>query len=105
MDLAPTNTTRCTAEMQLVNADLRDFRLKYAIEPIQEDYDFILIDCPPSLGLLSYVSLIAATHVLVPIETHFKAFEGTNELLQTVARVRVLCQPLSGNRRICSYQI
>lgn len=88
MDLAPTNTTLSTAEMQLVNADLRDFRLKYAIEPIQEEYDFILIDCPPSLGLLSYVSLVAATHVLVPIETHFKAFEGTNELLKTVARVR-----------------
>ena len=88
MDLAPTNTTLSTAEMQLVNADLRDFRLQYAIEPIQEEYDFILIDCPPSLGLLSYVSLVAATHVLVPIETHFKAFEGTNELLKTVARVR-----------------
>ncbi|MEM7553039.1 MAG: ParA family protein [Cyanobacteria bacterium P01_A01_bin.84] len=88
MDLVPTNTTLSTAEMQLVNADLRDFRLQYAIEPIQSDYDFILIDCPPSLGLLSYISLVAATHVLVPIETHFKAFEGTNELLKTVARVR-----------------
>lgn len=88
MDLAPTNTTLSTAEMQLVNADLRDFRLKEAIEPIRDDYDFILIDCPPSLGLLSYISLVAATHVLVPIETHFKAFEGTNELLKTVARIR-----------------
>ncbi len=47
-----------------------------------------MIDCPPSLGLLSYISLVAATHVLVPIETHYKAFEGTNLLLQTVARVR-----------------
>ncbi|MBW4567208.1 MAG: ParA family protein [Tolypothrix carrinoi HA7290-LM1] len=88
MDLAPTNTTLSTAEMLLVNAELRDFRLKEAIEPIQDDYDFILIDCPPSLGLLSYISLVAATHVLVPIETHFKAFEGTNELLKTVARIR-----------------
>jgi chromosome partitioning protein len=74
--------------MLLVNAELRDFRLKEAIEPIRDDYDFILIDCPPSLGLLSYISLVAATHVLVPIETHFKAFEGTNELLKTVARIR-----------------
>jgi len=88
MDLAPTNTTLSTAEMLLVNAELRDFRLKEAIEPIRDDYDFILIDCPPSLGLLSYISLVAATHVLVPIETHFKAFEGTNELLKTVARIR-----------------
>lgn len=88
MDLAPTNTTLSVAEMQLVQADMRDLRLKEAIEPILESYDFILIDCPPSLGLLSYISLVAATHVLVPIETHFKAFEGTNELLKTVARVR-----------------
>jgi chromosome partitioning protein len=74
--------------MQLVNAAMRDFRLREAIEPIQENYDFILIDCPPSLGLLSYISLVAATHVLVPLETHFKAFEGTGELLKTVATVR-----------------
>lgn len=88
MDLAPANTTLSVAEMQLVNADLKELRLKEAIEPIEEDYDFILIDCPPSLGLLSYISLVAATEVLVPIETHFKAFEGTNELLKTVARVK-----------------
>ncbi|MBD2303254.1 ParA family protein [Nostoc sp. FACHB-190] len=88
MDLAPANISLATAEMQLVNASMRDFRLREAIEPIQENYDFILIDCPPSLGLLSYISLVAATHVLVPLETHFKAFEGTGELLKTVATVR-----------------
>jgi len=88
MDLAPANISLSTAEMQLVSASLRDFRLKEAIEPIEDDYDFILIDCPPSLGLLSYLSLVAATHVLVPLETHFKAFEGTGELLKTIARVR-----------------
>jgi chromosome partitioning protein len=58
--------------------DFREVRLKDAIAPIQDNYDFILIDCPPSLGLLSYISLVAATHVLVPVETHYKAFEGTN---------------------------
>ncbi|BAY42414.1 cobyrinic acid a,c-diamide synthase (plasmid) [Nostoc sp. NIES-2111] len=88
MDLAPSNISLATAEMQLVNASMRDFRLREAIEPIQDNYDFILIDCPPSLGLLSYISLVAATHVLVPLETHFKAFEGTGELLKTVATVR-----------------
>lgn len=56
MDLAPTNLTLSVAETALVNADLREFRLKSAIEPIEEHYDFILIDCPPSLGLLSYIS-------------------------------------------------
>lgn len=88
MDLAPTNINLSVAEIQLVNMDFRELRLKDALEPIRENYDFILIDCPPSLGLLSYISLVAATHVLVPIETHYKAFEGTNLLLQTVARVR-----------------
>ncbi|HEY9864101.1 MAG TPA: AAA family ATPase [Candidatus Obscuribacterales bacterium] len=88
MDLAPTNINLSVAEIQLVNMDFREVRLKDTLEPIRENYDFILIDCPPSLGLLSYISLVAATHVLVPIETHYKAFEGTNLLLQTVARVR-----------------
>ncbi len=88
MDIVPANRILSGAEMQLVNADLRELRLKEAIEGIEDQYDYILIDCPPSLGLLSYISLVAATHVLVPIETHLKAFEGTNELLQTVVRVQ-----------------
>lgn len=88
MDLAPTNLKLTVAEMNLVTADLRELRLKSAIEPIQDEYDFILIDCPPSLGLLSYISLAAATHILVPIETQFKAFAGTNKLLETVARAK-----------------
>ena len=88
MDLAPTNINLSAAEIQLVNMDFREVRLFDAIAPLKDNYDFILIDCPPSLGLLSYISLVAATHVLVPIETHYKAFEGTNLLLQTVARVK-----------------
>lgn len=68
--------------------DFREVRLKEAIEPIRNNYDFILIDCPPSLGLLSYSSLVAASHLLIPIETHYKAFQGTNLLLQTVAQVK-----------------
>ncbi len=88
MALAPANISLSAAELFLVNADLRDIRLKDALEPISNDYDFILIDCPPSLGLLSYVSLVAATHILVPIQCQFKAFAGTNILLKTVARVK-----------------
>lgn len=88
MDLVPANRHLSAAEMQLVTAPMRDLRLKDAIEPVLDDYDFILIDCPPSLGLLSYLSLVAATHVLVPIETHLKAFEGTDELLQTLTTIK-----------------
>ncbi len=88
MDLSPSNRNLSGAEGQLVSAPMRDLRLKEAIEPVSNSYDFILIDCPPSLGLLSFISLVAATHVLVPIETHLKAFEGTDELLQTLTLVR-----------------
>ncbi|MGI2909343.1 ParA family protein [Tolypothrix sp. VBCCA 56010] len=88
MDLAPTNIALSLAEAQLVNADMREFRLKEALEPIKNDYDFIIIDCPPSLGILSNISLVASDYILVPIETHFKALEGSNELLKTVARVK-----------------
>lgn len=88
LDLTPSSISLSAAELALVNADLRDVRLKEALEPIRDDYDFILIDCPPSLGLLSYISLVAATHILVPIQTQFKAFAGTNLLLGTVARVK-----------------
>lgn len=88
MDLAPANRSLSGAETKLATAPLRDFRLKEALEPLLKTYDFILIDCPPSLGFLSFVSLVAATHVLVPIETHLKAFEGTDELLQTLNVVK-----------------
>lgn len=88
LDLVPANIKLSGAELELVMADMRDLRLKEALEPVREEYDFILIDCPPSLGLLSYVSLVASSHVLVPIQTQYKAFCGTELLLNTVARVK-----------------
>lgn len=88
MDIAPTNINLSVAEIQLVNMDFREVRLKESIDPIRDRYDFVLIDCPPSLGLLSYSSLVAASHLLIPIETHYKAFQGTNLLLQTIAQVK-----------------
>lgn len=88
VDLAPTNIALSLAESQLVNADMRELRLHEALEPIKNNYDYILIDCPPSLGILSYISLVASNYILVPIETHFKSLEGSSELLKTVARVK-----------------
>ncbi|MGB7439882.1 MAG: ParA family protein [Coleofasciculaceae cyanobacterium] len=88
MHLAPANINLSGAELELVVADMRDVRLREALEPVQENYDFILVDCPPSLGILSYISLVAATHVLVPIETEYKALKGTELLLNTIGRVR-----------------
>lgn len=88
MDLVPSNINLSGAEIELVVADMRDIRLKEAIATVIDQYDFILIDCPPSLGILSYISLVAATHVLIPIQTHYKALKGTELLLQTISRVR-----------------
>ncbi|MGB5711223.1 MAG: AAA family ATPase [Waterburya sp.] len=88
MDLTPANIDLSGAELELVMADLRDFRLKQALEPVQSQYDFILLDCPPSLGLLSYISLVSATHVLIPIQAEYKALRGTELLFQTIQRVK-----------------
>jgi chromosome partitioning protein len=88
MDLAAANINLSGAELELVVADMRDVRLKVALKPLRKQYDFILVDCPPSLGILSYISLVAATHVLIPIQTQYKALKGTELLLNTIARVR-----------------
>jgi chromosome partitioning protein len=88
IDLAPANINLSGAELELVMADMRDLRLKDALEPVVDKYHFILIDCPPSLGILSYISLVASTHVLIPIQTQYKALKGTELLLNTIARVR-----------------
>lgn len=88
MDIAPSNINLSAAELELVSALMREMRLKEALSPITKDYDFILIDCPPSLGILSVISLVAATSVLVPIQTQFKSFQGTDLLLKTVAGLR-----------------
>lgn len=93
MDLVPANIDLSGAELELVLADMRDVRLKQALQPASASYNFILIDCPPSLGLLSYISLVASTHVLVPVQTQYKALKGTELLLKTVKRVRSRANP------------
>ncbi|WGV29080.1 ParA family protein [Halotia branconii] len=87
MDLVPSNIKLSKAEMELSAAIMRELRLKQSLETIQEQYDYILIDCPPSLGILSIMSLVAATHVLIPIQTEFKALKGTELLLNTIVEV------------------
>lgn len=87
LDLVASNLGLAIAEQELMTAVMKDFRLRDALEPIQEDYDFILIDCPPSLGNLSYISLVAATHLLVPIQSQYKAFKGVQPLFDTVRLV------------------
>jgi chromosome partitioning protein len=88
MALAPANINLSAAELELVSALMREMRLKNALAPILDNYDYVLIDCPPSLGILSVISLVAATHVLVPIQCQFKSFQGTDLLLKTVAALK-----------------
>jgi chromosome partitioning protein len=88
MDLVPTNINLSVAELELVAALNRESRLKNALTPWLSEYNYVLIDCPPSLGLLAVLGLTAATHLLVPIETEFKSYFGTGLLLDTVARIR-----------------
>lgn len=93
MALVPADINLAASEMQLSGAIAREYRLKNALATVQDNYDFILIDSPPSLGLLSILSLTAATHILVPIQCQFKSFKGTELLLNTVAQVRSHTNP------------
>ena len=76
------------AEIELVELDRREFRLSDALKPVVFDYDFVLIDCPPALGLLTLNALSAADAVLVPLQAEFYALEGLTHLLGTVERVK-----------------
>lgn len=88
MTLVPANINLSGSEIELVSDGMRDIRLKEAIAPIKDDFDFILVDCPPSLGILSTIALVAADSVLVPIQTEYKSLMGTSLLLQTISRLK-----------------
>jgi chromosome partitioning protein len=93
MDIAPANINLSAAEIELVSTLMREMRCKNALSSLANQYDYILIDCPPSLGILSVISLVAANYVLVPIQCQFKAFHGTDLLLNTVARLKKAANP------------
>jgi len=82
--LLPANLDLAGAEVELVNVLSRETRLKGALEPLKEDFDMIIIDTPPSLGLLTVNALVSSDWVLVPIQCEFFALEGVGQLLKTV---------------------
>ena len=86
--VAPASLDLAGAEIELVPAFSRETRLKRAIDAVIGDYDYILIDCPPTLGLLTVNGLAAATEVLVPIQTEYYALEGLGQLLRNVDLVK-----------------
>ena len=88
LDLLPANIDLAGAEIELVSAVAREMRLKRALDGVREAYDYILVDCPPSLGLLTLNSLTAADTVLMPIQCEFYALEGVSQLMNTIDLVR-----------------
>ena len=92
-DLIPSTTNLAGANVELVDEEEREFRLKKILENIRENYDYILIDCPPSLGLLTINGLVAADKVLIPVQCEYYALEGLGQLLGTINLVKQNLQP------------
>ncbi|MBR0367306.1 MAG: ParA family protein [Clostridia bacterium] len=93
LDLMPTSIELAGAEIELVSVDKREGLLKKALEDIRHDYDYIFIDCPPSLSLLTLNALTAADSVLIPIQCEYYALEGVGQLVNTVKLIRMKLNP------------
>lgn len=93
VDILPANITLAGAEIELVDEEHREEMLKRAVLPIRENYDYILIDCPPSLGLITLNALSAADTLLIPAQCEYYALEGLSQLIATVRMVKRLYNP------------
>lgn len=93
LDLIPANISLAGAEIEMVGMDNRECRLREALKTIKNNYDYIFIDCPPSLGLLTINALTAADRVLIPIQCEYYALEGVGQLLQTINLVQRRLNP------------
>jgi len=93
LSIVPANKDLTGAEIELVDVDNREFKLRQVLTSLEAEYEFIIIDCPPSLGLLTLNSLTAAKSLLVPIQCEYYALEGVTELFDTLGRIRRLHNP------------
>jgi chromosome partitioning protein len=92
-DLIPANRELAGAEVELVDEERRERRLRTALEPVAAEYDYILIDCPPALNLLTLNGLVAANSVMIPMQCEYYALEGLSDLVNTVKKVRANLNP------------
>jgi chromosome partitioning protein len=92
-DVVPANRELAGAEVEMVGLEYREMRLKAAITAIAEEYDYVLIDCPPALNLLTVNGLTAADAVMIPMQCEYYALEGLSDLVQTVKKVRAHLNP------------
>ncbi|MDP2789829.1 MAG: AAA family ATPase [bacterium] len=90
---APANMDLAGANVELVPLERREHRLRESLAEVRHDYDYILIDCPPSLGLLTVNGLVAAEEILIPVQTEYYALEGLGQLVETIDLIRQHLQP------------
>ncbi|WP_026517722.1 ParA family protein [Butyrivibrio sp. MC2021] len=93
LDIIPSNVNLAAVEIELIDADQKEYILKEAIEKVKDNYDFIIIDCPPSLSMLTINSMTTASTVLVPIQCEYYALEGLGQLVHTVNLVKERLNP------------
>src|ERR1700704_4154708 len=93
LSLIPSHKNLIGANIELVSAESREFRLRSALQSVREQFDFIVLDCPPALDLLTLNALVAADSVLVPMQAEYFALEGVSELLDTIERLRQSFNP------------
>ncbi|MEE8417754.1 MAG: AAA family ATPase, partial [candidate division Zixibacteria bacterium] len=93
LQILPSNINLVGAEVELVGATNREYRLKNSLIPIKDDYEFIIVDCPPSLGLLTINTLTAADSLIIPIQCEYYALEGLGQLLNTIKLVQKKLNP------------
>ncbi len=92
-DILPANGDLTLAEVRLMQLQRREFRLRDALSPLSERYDYILVDCPPSLNMLTVNALVAAQGVVIPVQCEYYALEGLSALLKTIDRIRESSNP------------
>jgi chromosome partitioning protein len=93
LTIAPANIALAKLEAKLVGELDGLYRLKDALAPVQEEFQYIVIDTPPTLGLITVNAMVAASHVLIPIQSSYFALEGTDDLLETIDKVKVRANP------------
>ncbi|PJA89642.1 MAG: chromosome partitioning protein ParA [Candidatus Magasanikbacteria bacterium CG_4_9_14_3_um_filter_32_9] len=91
--VAPTTPDLAGANIELVNEERREYRLADLLENVSENYDYVLVDCPPALGLLTLNSLLASHEVLIPVQAEYYALEGLGQLLETIKLVKDNIKP------------
>src|SRR5581483_1754317 len=89
LSVLPSSKNLIGANIELVTLDYREYRLRHALDPLRERFQFIVLDCPPALDLLTLNALVAADTVLIPMQAEYFALEGVTELLDTIDRIRV----------------